>query len=403
MTAAGAVFGVEVGADSVRVAVLGDQLAVLDHVQLRYPRGTLDPYAALDVVFAAIDRCVQLCATRQLPVRGMALAGSGDTLVGLDELDRPMTPVFTGPDPQTRALARRIGPELRHATGVSAHGGSPLVRLAWFAEHGPDLLTRVARWCELKDFVLSRLTARVLADTSCASAGGLLAVAEPEWSAKALELAGIGTAQLPPLVDPTDQVPLVTEAAQLLALPALLPLVVGAAGLPLAALGMGVTDAGTAVLWLGSRLVLAVLSPRPVSDDVLFTQRLADGVWAVGVDLTDGQSPPAVRIDGLGRLLVAAGDALTAAGAPISRVRVDPAVLKVPMAAEVVAAALGVPVEIAPDEPPAAVGAALLAARSLGFASCIRSAARTRPAVRTVAPDPRLSAADVERLSGTTR
>ena len=48
--AAGAVFGVEVGADSVRVAVLGDELAVLDHVQLRYPRGTLDPYAALSPV-----------------------------------------------------------------------------------------------------------------------------------------------------------------------------------------------------------------------------------------------------------------------------------------------------------------------------------------------------------------
>jgi len=221
--------------------------------------------------------------------------------------------------------------------------------------------------------------------------------------APALELAGIGTAQLPPLVDPTDQVPLVTEAAQLLALPALLPLVVGAAGLPLAALGMGVAGTGTAALWLGSRLVLAVLSRRPVSDDVLFTQRLADGVWAVGVDLSDGQTPPAVRIDGLGRLLVAAGEALTAAGAPISRVRVDPAVLKVPMAAEVVAAALGVPVEIAPDEPPAAVGAALLAARTLGFASGIEAAARTRPAVRTVAPDPQLSAADMERLSGTSR
>jgi sugar (pentulose or hexulose) kinase len=323
--AAGAVFGVEVGANSVRVAVLGDGLAVLDHVQLRYPRGTLDPYAALDVVFAAIDRCVQLCAARQLPVRGMALAGSGDTLVGLDELDRPMTPVFTGPDPQTCALARRIGPTLRHATGAAPHGGSPLVRLAWFAEHGPDLLTRVARWCELKDFVLSRLTARVLADTSCASAGGLLAVAEPEWSPKALELAGIGAAQLPPLVDPTSQVPLVTEAAQLLALPALLPLVVGAAGLPLAALGMGVTAPGTAALWLGSRLVLAVLSHHPVADDVLFTQRLADGVWAVGVDLTDGHAPPAVRIDGLGRLLVVAAEALAAAGTPIERVRVDPA------------------------------------------------------------------------------
>ncbi|MEV6608162.1 FGGY family carbohydrate kinase [Kutzneria sp. NPDC051319] len=401
--AAGAVFGVEVGAESVRVAVLGDGLAVLDHVQLRYPRGTLDPYAALDVVFAAIDRCVQLCATRQLSVRGMALAGSGDTLVGLDELDRPMTPVFTGPDPQTNALASRIGSTLRHATGAAPHGGSPLVRLAWFAEHGPDLLTRVARWCELKDFVLSRLTARVLADTSCASAGGLLAVAEPEWSAKALELAGIGAAQLPPLVDPTSQVPLVTEAAQLLALPALLPLVVGAAGLPLAALGMGVTAPGTAALWLGSRLVLVVLSRQPVADEVLFTQRLADGMWVVGVDLTDGHTPPAVRIDGLGRLLVAAGEALTAAGARIDRVRVDPAVLKVPMAAEIVAAALGVPVEIAPDEPPAAVGAALLAARALGLTAGIEEAARTRHPVRTVAPDPLLSAADMERMSGSSR
>jgi gluconokinase len=166
---------------------------------------------------------------------------------------------------------------------------------------------------------------------------------------------------------------------------------------------MGVTEPGTAALWLGSRLVLTVLSRHPVADDVLFTQRLADGVWAVAVDLPDGHTPPAVRIDGLGRLLVSAGEALTAAGARIDRVRVDPAVLKVPMAAEIVAAALGVPVEIAPDEPPAAVGAALLAARTLGLTAGIEEAARTRRSVRTVAPDPLLSAADMERMSGSSR
>ena len=111
----------------------------------------------------------------------------------------------------------------------------------------------------------------------------------------------------------------------------------------------------------------------------------------------------AVRVDGLGRLLVAASEALSATGVRINRVRIDPAVLKVPMAAEVVAAALGVPAEIAPDEPPAAVGAALLAARTLGLTPGIEAAARTRVPVRTVAPDPRLSATDVERLSGSSR
>jgi gluconokinase len=390
MATAGAVFGVEVGADSVRVAVLGERLAVRYHEQLRYPRGVLDPYAALDVVLAAIDRCVRRCAASRQPVLGMAFAG-GDTLVGLDELDRPMTPVFTGPDPQTCALASRIGPGLRRATGMIPHGGSPLTRLAWFAEHGPDLLTRVARWCELKDFVLSRLSARVLADTSCASAGGLLAISEPEWSAPALELAGIGTRELPPLVDPADQIPLVPEAARLLALPALLPLVVGGAGIPLAALGMGISGPGTAALSLGSRLVLTVLSPRPAMADTLFTHRLTDGIWAVGFDLTDGHAPPAIWVDGLGRQLADASQALAEAGAPIRSVRIDPAVLKVPVAAEVIAAALGVPAEIAADAPPAAVGAALLAARVLGLAAGLAAAARTQRPVRTVQVDPSLA------------
>jgi gluconokinase len=73
------------------------------------------------------------------------------------------------------------------------------------------------------------------------------------------------------------------------------------------------------------------------------------------------------------------------------------------MAAEVVATALGVPAEIAPDEPAAAVGAALLAARTLGLTSGIEAAARTRPAVRIVLPDPQLSVAERQRLSETTR
>lgn len=393
---AGAVFGVEVAADAVRVVAFGDELAVLETTELRYPRGVLDPYAALDVALAAIERTVLACHAMGIEVHGMCFAGAGETLLALDERDRPLTPVFTGPDAGTSALARRIhqerGEDLHRSTGVPVHAGSPLVRLAWFASHGPDLLASVHRWCELKDFVLSRLTCRVVGDTSCASASGMLDVSSSTWSDTALELAGLEPHRLPELADPNDQLPLSREAAGLLGLQQGLPLVVGAAEGPLSALGMGVTSPGTAAVSLGARPMLSVLGKRPAPDGrhTLFSHRLADGVWSVGGG-ADGDCSTEVRVDGVGRCLADAMDALLAIGAEITVVRATQSVLRVPMAAEVVAASLNVPVEITAESAPAAVGAALLACRVLGIVPSLHATAGLPRLCRIVLPDPRLT------------
>ncbi|AHH95658.1 hypothetical protein KALB_2289 [Kutzneria albida DSM 43870] len=396
MSAAGAVFGVQVGADAARVVALSTELTVLETTQLRYPAGVLDPYAALDVTLAAIERTVLACQARGVPVRGLCFAGAGDTLLGTDEADRPVTPVFTGADEGTTQLAARIrhelGAELHHMTGVPVHGGSALVRLAWFATHAPDLLASVARWCELKDFVLSRLSGRVLADTSSASAAGLLDTQLPAWSDTALRVAGVGADRLPPLADPNDQLPLSREAAELLGLPRGLPLVVGAAQDALSAVGLGLAAPGTASVTLESGPVLAALAgpASPGDHGRVHWHRVADGLWLVGAT-GDDEPCTVIRLDRIGRRLSAAREHLLATGVEVRLVRTGPAVLRIPMAAEVVATSLGVPVEIVADDAPAAMGAALLGLRALGVLPSLTAAATLARPWRLVRPDPLLT------------
>lgn len=247
---------------------------------------TQDADEVLAAAREAIADCVAHCAGHQ--VVALSFSAAMHTLLPLDAGGTPMGPALSWADHRAAGVAKALkakeGLALQQATGTPVHPMSPLVKLAWFAENQPELRPR--HWVGLKDYVLYRLTGRLVVDHSCASGSGMMDIHRLAWHQPSMDIAGVTEDELPELVAPTDVFPLGDNEV----LPAGLPVVAGAGDGPLANLGTGATRPGMAALSLGTSGALRGVRESPGVDEFgrLFCYALADGLWVVGGAISNG-------------------------------------------------------------------------------------------------------------------
>ncbi|HEX4220999.1 MAG TPA: FGGY-family carbohydrate kinase, partial [Pseudonocardiaceae bacterium] len=336
---------------------------------------------------------------------------------------------------------------------------SPLVKLAWFAENDPALTRTAAHWLGLKDYLVHRLTGRLVTDHSCASGTGLLEMRTLNWYPPALALAGITVAELPELQPPTT---ILSLAIRIPGLPTDLPVVLGAADGPLANLGTGAVRPGMAALSLGTSGALRVMADRPGVDKAgrTFCYYLADDLWVQGgaisnggavaawaartfdtditgllaeaenVDATDllalpyllGERAPwwepdprgailglrnehgaaeltRALIDGVGQQLALVAEAIP----DIGQIRATGGAFRAPIWGKVIAAALNRPLAMTTDAGGSGLGAALLGWRAIGELASLAEAADLITPADTIHPDPTLARSLARRRPLVTR
>ena len=290
------VLGIDLGTTSTKVVAVDRGGAIKAIADRSYPLNT-GPHGEAtqdaDQVLAAAREALEECAdgVDDQEVVGLSFSAAMHTLLPLDDEGRPLAQALSWADRRAADVAREWrrpgGPavELHRATGTPVHPMSPLVKLAWFARHEPEL--RARHWVGVKDYVLANLTGRLATEHSSASGTGLLNMRRLAWHEPALALAGITADQLPELLAPTDQLTLARAEG---CLPAGLPVVAGAGDGPLANLGTGATVPGMAALSLGTSGALRAIHDKPGVDDRgrVFCYALADGLWVVGGAISNG-------------------------------------------------------------------------------------------------------------------
>ncbi len=192
------------------------------------------------------------------PLAGLALSGAMHSVVALGPRYKPLADALTWADSRAGTLLdtlRREGNEV----ALYTHTGCPLetpyhtARLRWLREAQPELFRRAQLFVSLKDYLAYRLSGTLATDVGLASTTGLLDLRNARWHEAALALAGVTAAQLPDLVQPTDQLGTLTEAAAAATgLTAGLPIFSGGSDGGLANLGSGVTRPGETILTLGT-------------------------------------------------------------------------------------------------------------------------------------------------------
>ena len=264
------VLGVDLGTSAVKVLALDSSGAVTGEAQGHFAtlseapqqaeQNPADWLAALSAAVQDLGRSLNSRLGEAWPrrVSTIALTGQLPTLVCLGERE-PIAPAITWRDGRADEFAsERLGATQRKRmyarTGMPIDGRylAPMLQF-----HFADRLHAVRCILSAKDYFLFALTGMRATEPSTAAGYGLYDLTEARFSGELAAFWGIALDKLPPIL-PSNSVAAQLNAAgaQILQLPAGIPVTTGAADSVCAAYAMSGLDAYTASISLGSSAVV---------------------------------------------------------------------------------------------------------------------------------------------------
>ncbi|TDC24779.1 sugar kinase [Streptomyces sp. 8K308] len=248
--------------------------------------------------FASIAREL----TRQgPPVTAVGVSGMGPCVALTDAADTPLRPaILYGVDTRATEQIARLTAELGRDAVLERCGSLPSTqavgpKIAWVAEHEPELAARARRLYMPSSYLVRRLTgAYVLDHHSASQSVPLYDSLAQDWYGPWAERVAPGI-ELPPLRWPGEAAGHVTaEAAAATGLPAGIPVTTGTVDAWSEALSVGATDTGDLMLMYGSTMFLInTVADRPLVPELWSTvgalpgtRSLAGGMATSGV-ITD--------------------------------------------------------------------------------------------------------------------
>lgn len=268
--------GVDAGTSVIKAMAFNDDGADLAsaarHTRVRAPRPGWSEQDMHETLQAVLGTVAGVVSQLPEPPSALALTAQGDGLWLTDQGLTPAGPALLWNDSRASAIFDRwwrdgVIAETFPITGSVGGPGSPHALLGWLRGQDPARLSgAVALSCS--GWLFGKLTGRMVTDRSdaCSPFGDLRAGG---WSARALQAFGLAWAapMLPEVIDGQDRIGALTGAvADLMGLPAGLPVVLAPYDVVSTAHGAGTLRPGDAVLILGTTLCAALLAPNPALD-----------------------------------------------------------------------------------------------------------------------------------------
>lgn len=260
--------GIDLGTSGVKAILLGEQGNVLasytESLAVSRPHplwSEQDP----EQWWLATDRAIKgLGAQHPLAqVKAVGIAGQMHGATLLDKQDAILRPAILWNDGRCGeecALLEAQVPDSRAITGNLMMPGFTAPKLLWVKRHEPDVFARVAKVLLPKDYLRLRMTGEYASDMSDAAGTLWLDVAKRDWSDTLLAACGLTRDQMPALFEGSAITGnLLPEVAQAWGLPAV-PVVAGGGDNAAGAVGVGMIDAGQAMLSLGTSGVYFAVS-----------------------------------------------------------------------------------------------------------------------------------------------
>jgi sugar (pentulose or hexulose) kinase len=283
---------VDVGTSSTRVRLIAPDGAEIDAATCPTRVVTDAPGLAELDADALWDDFVRL--TRGLMREGLAVRGVGVTAqlgtMLLDRKGQPAMPAILWADTRAQAeaeeLAGRFAAESLQIAGRRITPEMLAPRLAWLARHRPDGLARTVKVVSLKDFLVFRLTGRLLTDETHASYSGLFDVDRRCWSEALVAGFGVDPALLPVVAAAPERAGEVTaKAAEATGLPVGTPVAVGCPDGTAGTVGAGAVRPGVTIDVAGTTDTILHTVARPIRDPegaLIVNAHAVPGLWTAG-------------------------------------------------------------------------------------------------------------------------
>lgn len=260
--------GIDLGTSGVKVILLNEQGDVVAantqplSVSRPHPLWSeQDPEQWWQATDRAIKALGDAHSLREVKAIGLAGQMHGATL--LDRQQRVLRPAILWNDGRSGeecSLLEAREPRSRAITGNLMMPGFTAPKLAWVQRHEADIFRQIDKVLLPKDFLRLRMTGELASDMSDAAGTLWMDVAKRDWSDAMLEACQLTRAQMPALFEGCEITgTLRPEVAQAWNIPAV-PVVAGGGDNAAGAVGVGMADAGDAMLSLGTSGVYFAVS-----------------------------------------------------------------------------------------------------------------------------------------------
>lgn len=254
------------------------------------------PQELISAMIQSVRSAIQDAGVDPIACQAFSIGGAYHSLIAVDKFDQPLTGVITWVDDRATMQAQAVRDsqdvtEIYQETGCPVHGMYPLYKLIWLREEQPQVFQQAVRFISAKEYVTKQLTGEYLVDIGVASGSALLNTHNFEWNTFSLELAGIRSSQLSPLVNPRHIVKgLHPELVMQMGIPKETPLVLGSADAVNSSLGAGAVLPGQATCMIGTSGAFRIISPRPTLDKQArsWCYAIDEEHWLVGGAINNG-------------------------------------------------------------------------------------------------------------------
>lgn len=292
--------GLDMGTSGLRGILINDAGSVLAEAQsaltTQHPQSgwsEQDPdswITACDQVMRALSATA---GSSFKDLRGIGLSGHmhGATLIGAD--GKALRPCILWNDTRSAAQAAELDalPIMRDASANIVFPGFTAPKLAWVAQHEPDVFSEVAKVLLPKDYLRLWLTGDTLSDMSDSAGTSWLDVGARAWSDGALTASGMRRDQMPDLVEGSAAGGLLRAALRKdWGLDGQVIIAGSAADNAAAACGIGCLNEGAGFVSLGTSGVLLAardgFHPAPQTAVHTFCHAVPDRWYQMGVILS---------------------------------------------------------------------------------------------------------------------
>lgn len=260
--------GIDLGTSGVKIILLGEQGQLLasqsEALPISRPHPLWSEQAPQDWWHATDRAMLALGKQHSLQqVKAIGLSGQMHGATLLDDRQRVLRPAILWNDgrsaAQCQALERAV-PQSRNITGNLMMPGFTAPKLLWVQQHEPHLFSQIDKVLLPKDYLRWCMTGEFAGDMSDAAGTGWLNVAQRDWSDEMLAACGLSRRHMPQLFEGnqiTGQTH--TELARRWGMPPV-PVVAGGGDNAAGAIGVGLYQAGQAMLSLGTSGVYFAVS-----------------------------------------------------------------------------------------------------------------------------------------------
>lgn len=260
--------GIDLGTSGVKAILLGEQGEVLatrtETLTVSRPHplwSEQDP----EHWWQATDRAMKALGEQHSlkDVKALGIAGQMHGATLLDSQQNVLRPAILWNDGRSAeecALLEASVPDSRQITGNLMMPGFTAPKLLWVKRHEPEVFAKIDKVLLPKDYLRLRMSGVFASDMSDAAGTMWLDVTKRDWSDKMLDACQLSRQQMPDLFEGSEITgTLKADVARAWNMPAV-PVVAGGGDNAAGAVGVGMMDAGQAMLSLGTSGVYFAVS-----------------------------------------------------------------------------------------------------------------------------------------------